>query len=194
MATMYALYCVKVRVGWSGVIVSINLSFLSNDLLSYVLQWCDNLSETSHFDEHKESEAFAKDDFSGDCDFSAPADEAEKVHSCKSSSTKSSSKTTASPSVVNKQNESPSNHVVREEVNSPDEMKRILGSKDHYDALGFSREKKIDVLLLKKEYRKKVYDLLMNLYSVLSSWCLSMYLLLALDLEFMVCFMLMLDS
>lgn len=156
MATIYSLYCVKVRVGWLGVIVSLNLSFLSNDLLSYVLQWCDNLSERTHFEEHKESESFAEDDFSGDCEFSVPTDEAEKLNSCKSSTTKaSSSKTSATPSFVNKQKECSTNHVVREEVNSPDEMKRILGSMDHYEALGFSRHKKIDAVLLKKEYRKK---------------------------------------
>ena len=36
-------------------------------------------------------------------------------------------------------------------------MKRILQSLNHYDALGFSRHKKIDAAVLKKEYRKKVF-------------------------------------
>lgn len=143
--------------GWLGVVVSISLSFLSNDLLNYVLQWCDNLRESTHFEEHKESVPFSDDDFVEDFGYSTPTDEDEKVHSCKSSSTKSSASTTTPTStVVKKQNESSANHVVKEVVNSPDEMKRILGSVDHYEALGVSRINNIDAVLLKKEYRKKV--------------------------------------
>lgn len=142
--------------GWLGVVVSISLSFLSNDFLNYILQWCDNLRESTHFEEHKESVPFSDDDFVEDCDYSTPTDEDEKVHACKPSSTKSSpSTTTPTPPVVKKQESSP-NHVVKEAVNSPEEMKRILGSMDHYEALGLSRVNKIDVILLKKEYRKKV--------------------------------------
>ncbi|KAL8126577.1 hypothetical protein AgCh_013735 [Apium graveolens] len=162
IATVYALYSVKTRVGWPGVVASISLSFLSNDLLNYILQWCDNLRESTHFDEHKESVPFSDNDFVEDCDYSTPTDEDEKVHTCKPSSAKSSSSTTKSssstttptPPVVKKQ-ESSANHIVKEVVNSPEEMKRILGSVDHYEALGLSRVNKIDVILLKKEYRKK---------------------------------------
>ncbi|XP_028081248.1 uncharacterized protein LOC114282713 isoform X1 [Camellia sinensis] len=150
MATIYAVYCVKVRVGWLGVLLSINLSFLSNDVLNYLLQWCDNLSENSHFEEQKEPESFAEDDLSGECGYSVPIDEPEKLHSCKSSS-----KTAATSSVICKQKESSAKQVVREDTSSIDEMKRILGSTDHYEALGFPRQKKIDAMLLKKEYRKK---------------------------------------
>lgn len=155
IATIYALYSVKVRVGWLGVVVSISLSFLSNDLLNYILQLCDNLRESTHFEEHKESVPFSDDDFVEDCDYSTPTEEGEKVHACKPSSTKSSSSTTPTPPVVKKQ-ESSANHIVKEVVNSPEEMKRILGSGDHYEALGLSRVTKIDAILLKKEYRKKV--------------------------------------
>lgn len=150
--------------GWLGVVVSISLSLLSNDLLNYILQRCDNLRESTHFEEHKESVPFSDDDFVEDCDYSTPTDEDEKVHACKPSTTKSSSSTTKSssstttptPPVVKKQ-ESSANHIVKEVVNSPEEMKRILGSVDHYEALGLSRVNKIDVILLKKEYRKKVH-------------------------------------
>ncbi|KAL6975102.1 hypothetical protein U1Q18_023897 [Sarracenia purpurea var. burkii] len=150
MATIYAIYCVKVRVGWLGVLLSINLAFLSNDVFRYLLQWCDNLSESAHFEEQKESESIAEDDFSGGSEYSVPVDEAQKLHSCKSSS-----KTPTTSFVVNKQKESSGKEVVREDTNSIDEMKRILSSMDHYDALGFPRQKKIDAMLLKKEYRKK---------------------------------------
>ncbi|KAM3396477.1 hypothetical protein P3S68_005483 [Capsicum galapagoense] len=153
MATIYAMYCVKVRVGWLGVCLSINLAFLSNDLVNYILQWCDNLSESTHVEDYKESEAFTEDDFSTDYESSVPVDEpekVEKVHACKTFSD-----TASTSSVVTKQIEPPAKPVVREDANSIIEMKRILDSADHYEALGISRHKKIDTLLLKKEYRKK---------------------------------------
>ncbi|XP_009605066.1 uncharacterized protein [Nicotiana tomentosiformis] len=152
MATIYAMYCVKVRVGWLGVGVSINLAFLSNDLMNYLLQWCDSLSERPHVEDYKESESFTEDDFSTDYESSVPVDEPEKVHACKS---KTFSDAASTSSVVTKQKEPPVKLVVREDGNSLIEMKRILDSADHYEALGVSRQKKIDAVLLKKEYRKK---------------------------------------
>ncbi|CAN4103835.1 unnamed protein product [Withania somnifera] len=150
MASIYAMYCVKVRVGWFGVCLSINLAFLSNDLVNYLLQWCDNLSESTHVEDYKESESFTEDDFSTDYESSVPVDEPEKVHAFKTFSD-----TASTSSVVTKQIEAPAMPVVREDANSIIEMKRILVSADHYEALEVSRHKKIDTLLLKKEYRKK---------------------------------------
>lgn len=152
MATIYAIYCVKVRVGWIGVFLSINLAFLSNDLVNHLLQWCDNLSENPHPEEQKESEPVTEDEFPGGCDYSIPAEEPEKPHFCKSSN-----KSTVTPSVINTQKESSVSKIVREEASSMDEVRRILNSKDHYEALGFPRHKKIDAAVLKKEYHKKVY-------------------------------------
>lgn len=153
MATIYAIYCVKVRVGWLGVGVSINLAFLSNDLMNYLLQWCDSLSERPHVEDYKESESFTEDDFSTDYESSVPVDEPEKVHACKS---KTFSDAASTSSVVTKLKEPPVKQVIREDGNSLIEMKRILDSADHYEALGVSRQKKTDAVLLKKEYRKKV--------------------------------------
>ncbi|KAJ4836077.1 hypothetical protein Tsubulata_010697 [Turnera subulata] len=150
MATMYAIYCVKIRVGWHGVILSINLTFLSNDVLNFLLQWCDNLSESTHYEEQKESESIMEDEFCAESKFSVPVDESEKLQSCKSSS-----KPTDNSSVVNNQKEPSAPKVIGDEMNSADEMKRILNSSDHYEALGFVRHKRIDVTILKKEYRKK---------------------------------------
>lgn len=152
MATLYAMYCVKVRVGWLGVFLSINLSFLSNDALNYLLQWCDNLSESTPTEEQMETESFTEEDFSTECEYSVPTDEPEKVQQpCKSSS-----KPAAPAPLVNKQKESSAKQVAKEDASSSIEMKRILSSSNHYEALGFVRNKKIDVILLKKEYRKKV--------------------------------------
>uniref|UniRef100_A0A2P2IH42 Uncharacterized protein LOC105111254 n=2 Tax=Rhizophora mucronata TaxID=61149 RepID=A0A2P2IH42_RHIMU len=150
MATLYAVYCVKVRVGWSGFFLSINLAFFSNDALNFLVQWCDNALESTHPEEQKESETVIEDDFSSGCEFSIPIDESKKLHSCKSSS-----KPAAASCNVSIQKELSDRKLVKEEISTIDEMKRILNSADHYDALGFPRHKQIDATILKKEYRKK---------------------------------------
>lgn len=154
MATLYALYCVKTQVGWSGVLVSINLAFLSNDALNCMLQWSDNLSQKTNFEEQKIPESFVDDEFVAETEseFSIPTEEEpEKVHSCKSTS-----KPADTATVEKKQKEPVSIPVVKDDGEAINEMKRIVGCLDHYEALGFSRYKKVDGLLLKKEYRKKV--------------------------------------
>lgn len=174
MASIYGIYCVKVQAGWFGVFLSINLSFFSNDALNYMLQWCDSVRESTPFEEHKQPETILEDDLSRECAYSSPTDEPEKPYSCKSSSTdscKSSStdsckassthfcKSSSKPStsfITYNQNESSASKVVKEQINSLDEMKRILNSSSHYEALGFPRHKKIDAVVLKKEYRTKV--------------------------------------
>ncbi|TQD72890.1 hypothetical protein C1H46_041576 [Malus baccata] len=149
MATVYAIYIVKVQVGWHGVVISINLAFISNDALNYMLQWCDKVSESTHFEEQKQSETVMEDDFSGECEYSIPTDQSEGLHSCNSSSTPTTS------AVINEKEKSFPIKVVKEEISSADEMKKILDSIDHYEALGFPRHKKVDAAILKKEYRKK---------------------------------------
>lgn len=151
MATAYALYCVRIRVGWLGVFLSINLSFISNDVLNYLLLRCDNENEDTHFEEQKESEPVSEDKFSEDFESSVPTEEAETLHSCKSSS---SAPTTAS-AFLNIEKQSSSSRVVKADTSSADEMKRILDSLDHYEALGVPRNKNVNAALLKKEYHKK---------------------------------------
>lgn len=151
MSAIYASYCVKVQVGWLGVLLSINLAFLSNDLLNFLLQWCDNMSESTHFEEQKASERVMGNEFSEESEYFVPATEDEQLHSCKSSSTPP-----VTSSVANIHKESTASKVVRQQTGSADEMKRILGSGDHYEALGFPRHKIIDAMILKKEYKKKV--------------------------------------
>lgn len=154
MATLYSMYCVKVQVGWLGVFLAINLAFLSNDVLNYMIKWCDNLSESTHFEEHKEADSFTEDDFCTKCEYPAPTEEIEEEEKLKSC--KSTTKPASPSSIVEKPKEVASKAVVREDGNSVIEMERILSSENHYEALGFPRHKKIDVVLLKKEYRKKV--------------------------------------
>ncbi|CAH9083750.1 unnamed protein product [Cuscuta europaea] len=157
MAVIYSIYSVKTRVGWHGVFISINLSFLSNGILNYLLHRYDILRESSHYEEQQQQvepdSSFAEEE--GFCtayesSSAPPSDETEKLHSCKSFSKPAVITTT----VMDKQ-EPLAKEVSREDLNSVAEMKRIINSVDHYEAIGFSRHKKIDSLLLKKEYRKK---------------------------------------
>lgn len=149
ISTIYAVYCVKVRVGWLGVFLSINLAFLSNDFFNYLLQVYEGTREGPQFDEHKQSEPIPED-FFGDSEYSSPASESENIFSCKSSS-----KTTSATNVVNTQKSSVGK-VVKADSSSVDEMRRILDSLDHYEALGLPHNKSIDVSLLRKEYLRMV--------------------------------------
>ncbi|KAK9674563.1 hypothetical protein RND81_12G241000 [Saponaria officinalis] len=162
MATLYSIYCVKVRIGWFGPFLSVNLAFLSNDAFNYLLQWCDKLNESTRFEEHKASEAFTEDNFSGECEYSIPSEESEEQSSSTSTvknpskaTSQTASKTTIKTSALKSQKEPSPSHVIREDKNSLSEMRRILSCADHYEALGFPRHKKVDAVLLKKEYRKK---------------------------------------
>ncbi|XP_076949034.1 uncharacterized protein LOC143621511 [Bidens hawaiensis] len=173
VATLYALHYVKVQVGWSGCLVSINLAFISNDALNRILKWCDNLSEKTQFEEPNFPDAFAEDEFRPESEFFAPNDEPEKVET--TTDEKEEVKPTVEPERVescepvnkkqdpttvvvdkpNKPKEPAPVAVVKSDVNAVNEMKRIIACVDHYEALGLSRYKKIDAVLLKKEYRKK---------------------------------------
>nr|XP_043627278.1 uncharacterized protein LOC122598863 [Erigeron canadensis] len=183
VATLYALHCVKLQVGWPGVLVSLNLAFISNDALNGILQWCDKMSEKTQFEEQNFPNSFVEDEFVAESEFFVPADEAEKMQPTdevetekvqptsetetekvqrsdetkteKVQSCKSSSEPASTTIIVNKQKEIASIAVVKDDVNAVNEMKRILACVDHYEALGLSRYKKIDAVLLKKEYRKK---------------------------------------
>ncbi|KAK1309020.1 hypothetical protein QJS10_CPA09g00730 [Acorus calamus] len=148
MMTSYAIYCVKAHAGWLGVVLSINLSFLSNDLLNRFLEGYDGMSEAKPFEEPKESEPIAEE-FSEDCS-SPPSEKAENSSSCKSFC-----KTSSISNLVNVQKGPCESKVVKDDSSSLDEMNRIMGSKDHYEALGFLRHNNIDVTVLKKEYKKK---------------------------------------
>ncbi|KAF5728212.1 hypothetical protein HS088_TW21G00357 [Tripterygium wilfordii] len=149
MATIYTIYLVKIRAGWLGVFIAINLAFFSSDVLNLLLEWCDKMREATHLDEHKESKTAMEDDFSAECEYTIPTNEPEKQHTCNASS-----KPAGSSCVIKKQKELPATIAVKE-TNSLDEMKRILNSKDHYEALGYTHHKRVDASVLKKEYHKK---------------------------------------
>lgn len=159
MSIGYAVYCVHTRVGWFGIPLSLNLAFLSHDLLNKLLQGYDSAGESTNFEECKESEP-VMEDFTEDFEYSPPTSEAENVSPCKSSS-----KTSSTPSLVNIQKDASSSKVVKSDSGSLDEMKRILNSSNHYEALGFPRYRAINFTILRKEYHKKVS------YSFLEPYC-----------------------
>ncbi|CDY40040.1 BnaC05g12750D [Brassica napus] len=155
MATVYAIYSVNVRLGWPGVILSMNLAFLSNDVFIRLLQWCDSVSEKAQPEELKKPETVLEEEFTGEFEYPSPPP-VEEVPEKKVHENKSANKPASPATVVSDLKEVSSVKVVSvEETGSADEMKRILDSLNHYEALGFPRHKKIDAAVLKKEYRKK---------------------------------------
>uniref|UniRef100_A0A1D1YAA5 DnaJ subfamily C member 14 n=1 Tax=Anthurium amnicola TaxID=1678845 RepID=A0A1D1YAA5_9ARAE len=89
VSTAYSVYCVYVRVGWIGIFLSTNLSFLSNDMFTSFLQGYDRVRESEQCEESTKSESIAED-FYEDCDFHTPTTEAENIDShkcCKTSNT-----------------------------------------------------------------------------------------------------------
>jgi len=57
----------------------------------------------------------------------------------------------------------PSTSGTDSELNSEEEVVRLLNCTDHYLVLGLSRYEDIDVSVLKREYRKKVNGILWSL-------------------------------
>ncbi|KAF2606144.1 hypothetical protein F2Q68_00046688 [Brassica cretica] len=103
-------------------------------------------------------ETVIEEDYPGEFEYpSVPVEEEEEKTERKVHENKSSAEPTApTTTVVNTVKEIASVKVVKVDTSSSaDEMKRILKSLNHYEALGFSRHKKIDDAVLKKEYRKK---------------------------------------
>ncbi|KAG2268445.1 hypothetical protein Bca52824_063000 [Brassica carinata] len=88
MATVYAIYSVNVRLGWPGVILSMNLAFLSNDVFIRLLQWCDSVSEKAQPEELKKPETLLEEEFTGEFEYPSPPPVEEvpekKVHENKS--------------------------------------------------------------------------------------------------------------
>ncbi|XP_010923687.1 uncharacterized protein [Elaeis guineensis] len=150
ISTAYAVYYVHACIGWVGVFLSLNLSFLSNDLLNKLLQGYDGTNEGLQFKEQKNSEPVVEN-LSADAEYSLPTSEDENVASFKSSYT-----TFRASTVLNIQKEASSSKVIKVDSTSLNEMKRIMNSTSHYEVLGFHRNKSVDPKILKKEYHKKV--------------------------------------
>lgn len=150
MAAAYAVYYVNARVGFCGVFLSLNLSFISNDILNKLQHGYNCNDEGIHVEEQNESEQ-VMEDFSVDNEYSCPGTETEDVTSSTSACTAPKAE-----SVANTHKDASSSTVVVVESTSLDEMKRIMNCSNHYEVLGFRKNTNVDSKVLKREYHKKV--------------------------------------
>ncbi|XP_042441512.1 uncharacterized protein LOC122026861 isoform X1 [Zingiber officinale] len=150
LATAYSIYSVYMRVGLLGVLLSMNLSFISNYILNKMHQRYNYTDESIHVEVQKDSEP-VMEDFSVDTEYSPPITEPEHVECSKSACT-----APEVSSITNTNKDASPSKVVVVEPSALVEMRRIMSCSNHYEVLGFLRNSNIDPKILKKEYRKKV--------------------------------------
>ncbi|KAJ4842934.1 hypothetical protein Tsubulata_042331, partial [Turnera subulata] len=136
ITTVYSVYCVWSYTGWLGLLVALNLSFVSSDILIYFLK--NNMNQNRRSDRTPEQSAGME---------GRPGFHAESFHS--------SYPETGPGLSAERSSGVPSTSGVDAELTSEDEVIRLLNCTDHYSALGLSRFENVDISLLKKEYRKK---------------------------------------
>ncbi|KAJ4751652.1 Chaperone protein DnaJ [Rhynchospora pubera] len=124
--TVYAMYCAKSYLGWIGLVVALNLSFISSDIILHLLKRID---ENKY---HRAQDASFVQDQDGTFPFrqERPTDRGP-----------------GEPST--------SGEDAEKELTSEEEIIRLLNCTDHYSVWCLPRRSAIDVSWLKKEYRKK---------------------------------------
>lgn len=127
---MYSIYCAWNYVGWLGLVLGLNLSFISSDALLYFLR---NIINEQGIPQSSPEQATGSQ---GQPSFHTN----EPVHTSPADRNPGMPSTSGSDS----------------ETTSEDEVIRLLNCTDHYAALGLSRFANIDAAVIKKEYRKKV--------------------------------------
>lgn len=145
--TLYSVYSAWTYVGWFGLLLALNLSFISSDALIYFLK--NNINENRMPNEVPEQTAGMEGQQS--FFYSVPGPSFPETGSGPSSD--------RGPGI-------PSTSGGDFELSSEDEVVRLLNCTDHYSALGFSRFENVDVTILKREYRKKVW-LLSSLHKLI---------------------------
>ncbi|KAL3626633.1 hypothetical protein CASFOL_030182 [Castilleja foliolosa] len=136
IVSAYSIYCVWSYVGWLGLVLGLNLSFISSDALLFLLRNVVN-EQTSANDGSSEQVP----GFQGQPSFFPN----ENV----------SPDTGADGPRVNRSPGVPSTSGSDSELTSEDEIIRLLSCADHYAALGLTRFENIDISVMKREYRKK---------------------------------------
>ncbi|KAH9312451.1 hypothetical protein KI387_027486, partial [Taxus chinensis] len=147
---LYSIYSAKFHVGWLGIILCMNLAFISGDILIYFLKSGANDSKEKGFDQQARAANGGARNFSNGSGYGGPSSEHGNFTSHRSFGESSQS----SRSVDNNEGPSTSGSGGGDPT-SEEEVIRLLDSPDHYAALGFSRYDNMDVALLKREYRKK---------------------------------------
>ncbi|KAI8002848.1 hypothetical protein LOK49_LG08G03374 [Camellia lanceoleosa] len=135
ITTLYSVYCAWTYVGWLGLILALNLSFISSDALIFFLK-----SINEHRRPHQSPEQTAG--MQGQPGFFRSGPEP-------------SSPGTGSGLSVDHSSGVPSTSGTDSEITSEEEVVRLLNCTDHYSVLGLSRYENVDVSILKREYRKK---------------------------------------
>ncbi|CAK9328907.1 unnamed protein product [Citrullus colocynthis] len=133
ITTLYSVYCAWVCTGWLGLLLGLNLSFISSDALIYVLK--------NNINEHRRSNRYPEQT-------AGMQDQPDPMQA-------SSSEFSGTGFAADRCPGTPSTSGADSEISSEDEVVRLLNCSDHYAALGLSRYENIDPSLLKKEYRKK---------------------------------------
>ncbi|KAL5541483.1 hypothetical protein UlMin_009193 [Ulmus minor] len=134
ITTVYSMYCAWAYVGWLGLLVAINLSFISSDVLIYFLK---------NYQQRRSNSFPETPGMQGQPGFFS----SEQNHAS-FAETGPGFSFDRSPGV-------PSTSGADSDITSEDEVVRLLNCTDHYSVLGFSRYENVDVSLLKREYRKK---------------------------------------
>ncbi|KAA8531190.1 hypothetical protein F0562_005896 [Nyssa sinensis] len=134
ITTVYSIYCAWTYVGWLGLLLGLNLSFISSDALIFFLK--SNINE--HRRRNNPPETAGMQGRPGFF-YGEPASSAE----------------TGSGQTAERSSGVPSTSGNDSEITSEDEVVRLLNCTDHYSALGLSRYENVDVSILKREYRKK---------------------------------------
>ncbi|CAN6548429.1 unnamed protein product [Malus baccata var. baccata] len=137
IATVYSVYCAWTYVGWLGLLLGLNLSFISSDCLIYFLKNNVNQQRRPNGSPEQTSGIPGQPDFFN----------SEQAHASSSENVPLFS--------ADRSQGVPSTSSTDSEITSEDEVVRLLNCTDHYSALGFSRYENVDVSLLKREYKKK---------------------------------------
>lgn len=131
ITTVYSVYCAWTYVGWLGLLIGWNFSFVSSDLLIYFLK--NNINQ-----QRRPSSGMQGQNgfFNGETMHASTSESGPGLSADRSSGVPSTSGADA-------------------ELTSEEEVVRLLNCMDHYSALGFSRYEDIDVSVLKREYKRK---------------------------------------
>ncbi|KAL3812250.1 hypothetical protein ACJIZ3_013518 [Penstemon smallii] len=128
----YSIYSAWNYVGWFGLVLGLNLSFISSDVLLFFLRNMINEQRGPNSSPEQEQPFFRNETVNG------------------------SSTETGAPGPPSDRNPGvPSTSGSDSDITSEDEIVRLLNCTDHYAAMGLSRFENIDVSVIKREYRKK---------------------------------------
>lgn len=128
-------------VGWLGLLLALNLSFISCDVLIYFLKTRINQQSQSNASPEFRAGMQGQPYFSSD----------EPTYTYPENG----------PGSVEDRNAGvPSTSGADSDLPSEDEVVRLLNCSDHYSVLGLTRYQNIDASLVKREYRKKVIVIL----------------------------------